>query len=143
MMEFTLCQFDGDSQVRVTLSLDGALLVARYQPDSIEDVSWPAFTDLHRADELWRSTCFELFISKPEASAYLELNISPDGGWNCYAFDSIRTGMMTSNNLEVTEIESGQGQLEAKIHWPDATISSAWSLGLSAVIKTTDLNLEY
>lgn len=46
-----------------------------------------------RRDGLWRETCFELFIAPQEGRGYWELNLSPAGHWNLYAFDDYRTGM--------------------------------------------------
>ena len=33
-----------------------------------------------RTDELWRTTCFELFVAG-DGSAYREYNLSPSGAW--------------------------------------------------------------
>jgi hypothetical protein len=46
-----------------------------------------------RQDELWKATCFEAFISKPNTDGYFEFNGSANGAWNLYEFDSYRTGM--------------------------------------------------
>jgi hypothetical protein len=46
-----------------------------------------------RKDELWRSSCLELFISAPGLSQYLEMNLSPRGDWNLYGFEKTRMGM--------------------------------------------------
>jgi hypothetical protein len=46
-----------------------------------------------RLDELWRQTCFELFLAPAEDQNYWEVNLSPAGHWNIYAFDDYRTGM--------------------------------------------------
>jgi hypothetical protein len=54
-----------------------------------------------RRDELWRTTCFELFLREPATGAYLEFNMSPSGNWAAYAFDGYRQGM---RNLEVAPI---------------------------------------
>lgn len=44
-----------------------------------------------RADELWKTTCFELFVGHPGESGYWEFNFSPAReSWNCYAFDDYR-----------------------------------------------------
>jgi len=43
-------------------------------------------------DELWRTTCFELFIAQP-GDAYVEINLSPSGAFAAYHFDHYRTGM--------------------------------------------------
>ena len=52
----------------------------------------PAAAVPERADDLWRHTCFELFLREPEGEAYREFNFSPSGQWAAYAFDGYRTG---------------------------------------------------
>lgn len=42
------------------------------------------------ADDLWRRTCFELFVSRKDRLAYRELNFSPSGEWAAYAFARYR-----------------------------------------------------
>lgn len=50
-----------------------------------------------RRDELWRSTCAEIFVAldgEPYTGGpYLEFNFSPTGDWAAYRFDATRTGM--------------------------------------------------
>ena len=46
-----------------------------------------------REDELWKKTCFELFIAHKNNSAYYELNISPSTNWNFYSFSDYKTAM--------------------------------------------------
>jgi hypothetical protein len=46
-----------------------------------------------RRDELWKSTCLELFVGDDRGRHYLELNLCPSGDWNLYAFDNYREGM--------------------------------------------------
>ena len=46
-----------------------------------------------RMNELWKTTCFECFVPCLDSEAYLELNLSPSGAWNLYAFKSYREGM--------------------------------------------------
>ena len=58
------------------------------------------FDEKKRQDELWKKTCFELFVSPGQkSSAYQEVNLSPAGAWNVYSFDSERVGMVRSQNL--------------------------------------------
>lgn len=54
-----------------------------------------------RRDELWRRTCFEIFFGPVSDASYFEMNISPAGDWNLYAFDGYRTGMRPVSNVEV------------------------------------------
>ena len=50
-----------------------------------------------RRDELWKSTCLELFLARPDSAAYLEMNVAPSGDWNLYAFDDYRKGMRAAS----------------------------------------------
>ncbi len=43
-----------------------------------------------RRDELWKSTCFELFFAQVGHDSYMELNVDPLGNWNLYSFDRYR-----------------------------------------------------
>ena len=45
-----------------------------------------------RRDELWKSTCFELFARPKGSQAYVELNFSPSLQWAAYAFGGYRAG---------------------------------------------------
>jgi len=49
----------------------------------------PAPAKPYRTDELWRSTCFELFI-REEGQGYSEINLSPSGQWAAYRFPTYR-----------------------------------------------------
>lgn len=46
-----------------------------------------------RADDLWKTTCFEIFWQPIGGSAYREFNLSPSGRWAAYDFDRFREGM--------------------------------------------------
>ncbi|MEI1375443.1 DOMON-like domain-containing protein [Nostoc sp. UHCC 0926] len=46
-----------------------------------------------RKHELWKDTCFELFLSIKDSQRYWEFNLSPAGHWNVYRFDGYRQGM--------------------------------------------------
>lgn len=46
----------------------------------------------HRRDELWRSTCCELFVRDADGAGYLEYNFAPCGGWAAYRFSAYRAG---------------------------------------------------
>lgn len=65
-------------------------LILRYQVDPA-DIRWPTPKSNERAYELWKHTCFELFLKEPKSQDYIELNFSPSGQWDCYIFDSYRS----------------------------------------------------
>lgn len=50
-----------------------------------------------RADELWKHTCFEIFLAA-DSGGYYEFNFSPSTQWAAYRFSAYRTGM---TNVEI------------------------------------------
>jgi len=46
-----------------------------------------------RTDNLWKTTCFEIFWQPLGGTYYREFNLSPSGRWAAYDFDSFREGM--------------------------------------------------
>lgn len=100
-----------------------------------------------RADGLWKETCFEAFVRAGDGDAYLELNLSPSGQWQAYAFDGERTGMRPADlqapDLRVAEA-SGRLALAARAELGGAVPArAAWRLGLSAVIRHADGDTSY
>ena len=94
-----------------------------------------------RTDELWRTTCFELFVSG-ENEAYREFNFSPSSAWAAYAFASYRHDMS----------EAAADVLMRISHEPDRLILIAdircelppmAQVGMSAVIEETDGEIRY
>jgi hypothetical protein len=53
----------------------------------------PPFAGKGRADGLWQTTCFEVFLKPDGGEGYLELNLSPSERWNAYDFERYREGM--------------------------------------------------
>jgi hypothetical protein len=75
------------------IGFDADWLRVRWRIDGAQDLIIPPFAGRGRADELWKTTCFELFL-RPEASdAYVEINLSPSERWAAYDFASYREGM--------------------------------------------------
>jgi hypothetical protein len=60
----------------------------------------------NRRDDLWRHTCFELFVKEAgeKKNAYLECNFAPSGAWNVYSFSSPRKGMVQADIATTPEI---------------------------------------
>lgn len=56
-------------------------------------VALPRLQRSARTDELWRHTCFEVFVALPDSDAYCELNFSPSTEWAMYGFVGYRRGM--------------------------------------------------
>lgn len=89
-----------------------------------------------RADNLWRTTCFEAFLQRPGELAYREWNFAPSGKWAAYDFADYREGMEQAGIDPPPYI-----RMEDNLTWwtLGATIAvetdQAWRLGLSAVIE--------
>ena len=61
---------------------------------AVEHVFMPRVeADRGRFDDLWRTTCFEIFWQPEDGTAYREFNLSPSTRWACYDFDDFRVGM--------------------------------------------------
>ena len=80
-------------EARVT-GWDDAWLRVRWRVDGAQAMVVPPFAGRGRADELWRTTCFELFLRTVDESAYVEFNLSPSERWAAYDFSGYRAGML-------------------------------------------------
>jgi len=56
------------------------------------------------ADELWKTTCFELFVR--DGAGYREYNFSPAGAWAAYRFSGYRSGMRPLEMEHPPQIDS-------------------------------------
>jgi hypothetical protein len=93
-----------------------------------------------RANELWRTTCFEAFIRAAGSASYLELNLAPSGRWAAYRFDSCRKGMRHAELATPPKIEtvrdSDHFELRATLGVDEFPPPGAqWRVGLTAVIE--------
>ena len=118
----------------------GAVAIFRVR-GGVDKLVIPPPAEPGRADELWRTTCFELFVAD-EGTAYREYNFSPSAQWAAYRFDDYRTGMRNVEATVETEIwrESNELQLSAKIK---DEIKNPALIGLTAVIEETDGQIRY
>jgi hypothetical protein len=101
----------------------------------IRALALPPFTGVARADELWKATCFEAFFKEEGADGYVELNLSPSGGWAAYHFDAYREGMRP---LDLAfrpwgRLVVAQGRLTLRAAW--APRRPRLRMALSAVIE--------
>jgi len=104
-----------------------------------------------RQDELWTSTCFELFI-QPEvfAPSYWEVNVAPSGDWNVYAFDDYRQGIRREESVEelrLTQTESNSTSLvcafSIPVPGPAIVKQKKIRVGVTAVIESQDGSKTY
>lgn len=72
------------------LSHDRNWLGLRWTITGARDVIVPPFRRRCRADGLWQTTCFELFLGQPGSANYAEFNLSPSSQWAAYDFTGYR-----------------------------------------------------
>lgn len=132
-------------QARI-IGADESWLRVRWRVESAQALVVPAFAGKGRADELWKTTCFELFLKPISGEAYCELNLSPSERWNAYDFDGYRAGMRERPFPREPECTMRQGSSFAIF---DAAIpvgglpSSDCAMGLAAVIEEQGGTLSY
>ena len=108
--------------VSIEASDDGRLKVRYELQGDTETLMLPLVDEPARRDRLWQTTCFELFIRRPEGDSYLEYNFSPSTEWALYRFAAYRDGMADEMILDVAD--SGE-VIERPIALPTRLASGA------------------
>lgn len=72
---------------------DGQWLAEYIVTGDVDAITWPEPAEPERTDELWRTTCFELFARDGDMGGYREYNFAPSNRWAAYRFTSYRDGM--------------------------------------------------
>jgi hypothetical protein len=127
--------------IAVDVARAGAKLSLRYAIEGgLEQVALTPRGERARADELWKHTCFEAFVSA--GRGYGEINLSPSNRWAAYGFDGYRSGMAQARGFELLRLDDRRTaqayELAAELDLTDLPPESDWSVGLSAVIELTD-----
>lgn len=105
MTTFRLIPFPGEAvedlaiHGEASLGPDGLAVTFRMEGPLEKLVIPPLASTPARLDNLWQTTCLELFISKEGSPDYLEANLSPAGHWNLYAFSGYRDGMRREETI--------------------------------------------
>lgn len=119
------------------------ILWMRYHVEtSPEQLYLPEPAEPERIDNLWQTTCFELFLREPRAAAYCEFNLSPSRCWAAYGFLGFREGAHDMDVPDAPEIALDTSDthfaLEAVLTLPDNCIFPELAAALSAIIVTAD-----
>ncbi len=112
---------------------------------SLDALVVPREVSERRADELWKTTCFEMFVRNPSSPSYLEFNFSPSTQWAAYRFDGYRSGMRPAELSYPPVISSSRiGWFELHVTLPlDLLGGTVQLLQLSAVIEEKDGTKSY
>jgi hypothetical protein len=112
----------------------------------------PRFTD-----NLWQTTCFELFLAHPRTASYYEFNFSPSGHYAYYLFDDYRVLAPLQPPREPAApcpisitCHASQGSFTLEAHltsWLFDNLkekpASDWLVNLTAVIAQKDATNSY
>ncbi len=124
--------------VRVSFQAAGLALEYRLRGD-LEQLRLPSWTGVHRADQLWEHSCFELFAGQQGAAAYREFNFAPSGAWAVYAFSAYRKAEVVAEVLPPPDLhcERGPRHFALRLGLPLAVLPARMDrLGLSAVLES-------
>ncbi len=137
---------DAERAIDVEIVRDGSLVRLTYNVSgAVGDVRLAAPAEPVRTDELWKHTCFELFVKPAGGDAYVELNFAPSTEWAAYAFDAPRTGMraleMAGPRISVTrDTERFSMEVAADVC---GVGDGPWAVAISAVIEETNGRRSY
>src|SRR5690348_15948424 len=111
----------------------------RYRVDGCSALVVPPFHGRGCGDDLWKTTCFELFLYDG-AGRYRELNFSPSGQWAAYAFSGYRNLAGNAELREIPEIkhETGDKVFIQTVFLDRRELEWAESAAVAAVIEEED-----
>ena len=116
----------------------------RFRVDGCGVLVAPEFRGLGRGEDLWKTTCFELFLYDGDGR-YREFNFSPSQQWAAYRFAGYR-GQQDDFEPDVApEIQSERGLsiFTLTVFLSAKDLQGAQSAALSAVIEEEGGRLSY
>ena len=123
------------AELEMTFRLDG----------DISQVSIPPVRTPRFATQLWRHTCFEVFIAIEGQRGYHEFNFAPSSEWAVYAFSGYRNGGPVADEIMrptiATRSTANQFELDALVRLDSLSAIHARAsirIGLSVIIETSD-----
>ena len=115
----------------------------RYHIDGEQSaISTPDPANGERRDNLWQTTCCELFVRIPGDEAYGEYNFSPSSQWAAYQFSAFRKDMANMEVPGVPEIYCDASEthlaLETTLLLPERFEKHDLKASFSVVIEEVD-----
>ena len=133
----------GVQSVAVDLDWAGETLMLTYRVVHYGSLKIPARQG--RLDELWKTTCFEIFVREGVGPNYVEYNLAPDDAWAGYGFTGEREGMhnlAVSDPVIAAQADAEEFQLTATLA-PGSLPGDLGPASLSAVIEEHDGTKSY
>ena len=129
----------GVKGVEVTADIRRGASVLTYRVDG--QVLVPAPAAPVRTDELWKHTCFELFVKPAGGEGYFEFNFAPSTAWAAYRFDAYRDGMR-DQPLDAPVVEPVEDRVRVSIDLGGLP-EGEWLVAITAVIEEADGTKSY
>ena len=124
-----------DAEVTATETGCRALFVAS---GDVSQIKVPTIeSDRGRYDNLWQTTCFEIFWQPAGGTAYREFNLSPSTRWACYDFDDFRAGMRNAPATVDIQMSHGPNFLQLEAHI-ESELPHPASVALNAIVEGAD-----
>jgi hypothetical protein len=134
-------------EVDVALSNDGLLWLHYIVDAPPESVVLPIEVEPARTDELWKSTCFEVFVKAQGSAEYLEFNFAPSRLWAAYHFSDARQGMSELPLEAAPEVYVTGGEawftVETSVTLPSEWRGKPLTANITAVIEAIDGTKSY
>lgn len=125
-------------QVTAWCEVVGPWLHLKWQVSPAGSLIVPASAEAKRADELWTTTCFEIFVKPRGGAGYSEFNFAPSQSWAAYDFSGWREGMaaraMSGNPVITPKWDGDEFVLEAAVPLSDLPQLPA-DISLTCVIE--------
>ncbi|MFN4019131.1 MAG: hypothetical protein ACK4IC_01285 [Erythrobacter sp.] len=126
----------------VTATAQGCEAEFRFDGD-VAAVILPPPAVPERMDNLWKTTCFEIFWQPLGGTCYREFNLSPSGRWAAYDFDSFREGMRDApvEAIAIACLHDDKGLvLKASIA---AALPAPAQVALNAIVEHPDGGMQF
>jgi len=122
---------------------DGRLML-RCRVDGCERLVVPTYRGKGRGEELWKTTCFELFLAR-EGGRYREFNFSPSGQWAAYAFEGYRELAGNFDPYDTPDIthQTGMSMFVQTVFLDGRELEDAHCASITAVIEEEGGHLSY
>jgi hypothetical protein len=106
-------------------------------------IKWPtAAQQVRPGTDLWKHTCFELFLSEQNQRQYWEYNFSPARQWATYAFADYRepASLPTTRTPVIEPPQRSEMEFSQHVRFtPQAPLANKpLAIGVAAIIETTD-----
>ena len=111
--------------------------------DKENEIIFPKSPESGRHFNLWQQTCFEAFIQTANG-VYFEINLSTNGAWNVYRFESYRTPQPPQEYAGAELLHSAftAQNIEARFLIPNADFKNT-KVSLTAVLLLSNGRTSY